>query len=194
MTQTFLVAPTEATAVSAPAPVRLKDGTSVVLRAIRPEDQPLLQELLESCSPESLYHRFHYATKRSGELASRFCNVEDGHEKVIVAEIETEDGKKLIGFGDLAPDSRRRSVEAAVLVADCWQGRGLGGVLSDYCLDAAYRWGVKEVVAITTPDNRQVIAMAQKRGFRILWQLEDRTIGLSKRFQRKRKRLSGEAA
>jgi acetyltransferase len=177
-----------------PVSVQLKDGTSVVLRAVQPTDELLLKELLDSCSPESLYQRFHYVTKRTGELASRFCNVEDGHERVIVAEIESEEGKKLIGFGDLAPDPRHGSVEAAVLVADRWQGRGLGGILCDSCLDMAYRWGVKEVCAITTPDNRQVIAMAQKLGFHIQWQLEDRTLGLRKSLCRKSKPIPGEAA
>lgn len=186
--------PLDSAVGSGPVTARLRDGTSVVLRGVQPEDQLLLQELLESCSPTSLYRRFHYVTKRLGELASRFCDVEGKHEKVIVAEIESEGTKKLIGFGDLAAETLQRSVEVAVLVADRWQGLGLGSALADYCLDVVCRGGVKEIVAVTTPDNRQVIEMAQRRGFRIQWQLEDRILALSKKLHPSRTRRSGEAA
>jgi acetyltransferase len=177
-----------------PVTVRIKEGTSVVLRPVQPEDQPLLQELLESCSPTSLYHRFHYVTKRTREMAFRFCNLDDRGERVIVAEIESGDTKKLIGLGNLAADPCYRSAEMAILVTDHWQNKGVGGALADYCFDLAYRWGLQEVVAVTTLGNRQVIAMARKRRFRILCQIEDRTVWLNKKLHRKRKRFLGQVA
>ncbi len=184
----------ELPADAGPVTVRLKDGTSVVLRPVQPEDQPLLQELLESCSPTSLYHRFHYVTKRTREMAFKFCNVDDRGERVILAEIESGETKKLVGLGNLAADPRYRSAEVAILITDHWQSKGLGGALADYGFDLAYRWGVQEVVAVTTPGNQQVIAMAKRRRFRILCQLEDRTVVLSKKLPRKRKRFLGKVA
>jgi acetyltransferase len=122
------------------------------------------------------------------ELASKFCAVDSIHEKVIVAEIESGAATELIGLCDLVADARHRSAEVAVLIADRWQGKGLGDTLADIGIDIAYRWGVQELIAVTTPDNRQVIAMARKRRFRILCQLEDRTVLLSKSFRRKRQK------
>jgi acetyltransferase len=184
--------PVESGAESGAVTVQLRDGTSVMLRAVRPEDEPLLQELLESCSPKSLHHLFQYVTKRTHDMAFKFCHIDESREKVIVAEIESGGNKKLIGFGDLAADASHRSVEVAILVADGWQGKGLGSALSKCCLDVAYRWGVEEIVAVTTPDNWRVITMAQKRRFRA--QVEQGTVVLNKKFHRRRDRLAGKVA
>jgi acetyltransferase len=186
--------PVESASERVATTLSLKDGTSVMLRAVRPEDQGLLQELLESCSPTSLYHRFQYMTKRTRDLASRFCCIDESCENVLVAEIVFGLERRLIGFGNLAADPPHQSAEMAILVADHWQALGLGSALADHCLEAARRWGVKEVVAVTAPDNWRVIAMAKKHRFHILFRLEHRTVLLRKRFYRRRNRLSHQAA
>ena len=53
------------------------------------------------------------------------------------------------------------------LVADRWQGNGLGGTLTDYCMEVARRWGVKSVVSETTKDNERMLATFRKRGVAI---------------------------
>jgi acetyltransferase len=193
-TSSSLKATVEPAPVLGTVTIVLGDGMFVVLRPLRPDDLPLLEKLLGSCSSRTLYSRFHYITKRTHELASKFCNIEARREKVIVAEIESGGERTLIGLCELAADPRHRSAEVAILIADRWQGKGLGGLLADHSIDAARQWGVREVVAVTTPDNRQVITMARQRRFRIFCQWEDRTMVLSRRFHRKRKKLLGNAA
>jgi acetyltransferase len=167
--------------------VRLEDGTPVVLRSVRTEDWPLLQELLESCSPTSLYRRFQHVTRRAREIASRFCSLDDERERVIVAEIELEGKSRLIGFAVMAMDANKRTAELAVLVEDRWQGKGLGSVLSDHLLQAARRWGLKDVAATTTPDNARVIEMARRRGFLIMYDFNQREVTLRRKFRQPRK-------
>jgi acetyltransferase len=63
-------------------------------------------------------------------------------------------------------DANHLEAEYAVLVADNWQGRGLGNVLTDYCLEICRTWGIDRVVAETTTDNQKMQIILAKRGFK----------------------------
>jgi acetyltransferase len=146
--------------------VTLRDGTQVCLRAIKPEDEPLWLAMLASCSPETLHQRFRYMFKAtSHEMAARFCFLDYDREAAIVAEEEHADQRRLIGVGRLISNVDHQQAEYAVLVADQWQGRGLGGILTDYCLEIGKRWGLSRVVAEMAAENHRVTALFQRRGF-----------------------------
>jgi acetyltransferase len=100
-------------------------------------------------------------------MASRYCYIDYDREIAIVAEVEDEDRRKLIAVGRLVADANHEEAEYAVLITDQWQGRGLGGVLTDYCAEVAKRWGVKRVVAETSKDNVRMVTTFQNRGFTI---------------------------
>jgi len=147
----------------------LPDGTRVILRPIRPEDEPMWFTLLRSCSPESLYQRFRYHFHwDTHEVASRYCFIDYDREIAIVSEIEENGERFLTGVGRLVADPDHQEVEYAVLVADAWQNRGLGGLLTDYCYEIAGRWGLKRMVAWTTTDNPRMIGIFRKRGFEVV--------------------------
>ncbi len=146
----------------------LKDGTQVLLRAIKPEDEPMWHELLKSCSEESIWYRFMRIFKEaSHEMAARFCYIDYDREIAIVAELERDGERKLIGVGRLVADADHTEAEYAVLVADAYQGRGLGGLLTDYCLEICKSWGIRSVVIESAPDNRKMLRMSEGRGFTI---------------------------
>ncbi|HOM16839.1 MAG TPA: GNAT family N-acetyltransferase, partial [Thermoguttaceae bacterium] len=94
----------------------------------------------------------------------------------IVAEIEEDGQNKLIAVGRLVADMNREESEYAVIVIDRWHGRGLGGLLTDYCLEVARRWGVKRVVAETTKDNSRMLATFRNRGFEFIERPEEDVI------------------
>ena len=147
---------------------KCKDGTTIILRPIKPEDEPMWHELLASCSKESIRFRFSSLIKQTThEMASRYCFIDYDREIAIVAEVEEEDRRKLIGVGRLVADANHEEAEYAVLIADRWQGRGLGGMLTDYCVEVAKRWGVKRIVAETSKDNARMVTTFQNRGFTI---------------------------
>ena len=77
-----------------------------------------------------------------------------------------------------------RSAEYAVIVPDPWQGRGVGGLLLDYCLEVAARWGISEVVAETDPANIRMLSMFQKRGFNSDVRREEEVVFLKKKLDR----------
>jgi len=149
-------------------PAELKDGTSIILRPIKPEDEPMWFELLDSCSRESIYSRFRYFFHwRTHEVASRYCFIDYDREIAIVAELNEDGKRRLLGVGRLVADPDHESVEYAVLVGDAWQNMGLGSLLTDYCYEIARHWGLKYMVAQTTTDNHRMVAVFRNKGFTI---------------------------
>ncbi len=148
--------------------VTLRNGTKVHLRPIRPEDEPMWHEMLAVSSRESIRFRFRYLFKQSThQMAIPFCFIDYDREMAIVAEVEDAGQKKIAGVGRLVVGPDPTNAEYAVFVADPWQNQGLGGMLTDYCLEIARSWGVQVVKAETTPDNVRMIAIFQHRGFAI---------------------------
>jgi acetyltransferase len=146
----------------------LKDGSSILLRPIKPEDEPMWFELLRNCSRESIYSRFRYFFHwESHEVASRYCFIDYDREIAIVAEREIEGERRLLGVGRLVADPNHDTAEYAVLIADAWQNMGLGSLLTDYCLQIAEDWGVKIIRAETTSDNPRMISVFKSKDFHV---------------------------
>ena len=149
-------------------PATLPDDTVVTLRPIKPEDEPLWMDLLARCSRESIYARFRHAFHwQSHDVAVRYCFIDYDREIAIVAETLEAGQRRLLGVVRLIADPARQTLEYAILVADAWQNRGLGGIMTDYSLEIAAQWGVKRVFAQTHTDNPRMISVLRQRGFEI---------------------------
>lgn len=141
-------------------------GTPIVLRPIRPEDEPQWLAFLSACSAETVHHRFGgLLAAATHASAVRYCYVDYDREVAFVAEIEGEGGRRIVGVGRVVCDPDRRQAELAVLVADAWQRKGLGGVLTDACLNCARELQADEVVAVTTADNQAMLQILKRCGF-----------------------------
>jgi len=158
----------------------LRDGTEIKLRPIKPEDEPMWLELLGSCSKESIYHRFRYDFYfDSHDIASQFCFIDYDREIAIVAEVEIEGKKSLIGVGRLIADPDVQMMEYAILITDAWQKKELGFTLTNYCMEIAKSRGVKKLAAETTKDNKPMISVFRKLNFKIRFN-EDTTVSVYK--------------
>jgi len=100
-------------------------------------------------------------------MAARYCFIDYDRELAIVAEIEQMGKRELIGVGHLVCDVDHLNAEYAVLVADNWQGQGLGNLLTQYCLEIAAIWDLQEVVGETEPTNQRMIATFRRYGFEL---------------------------
>ncbi len=161
--------------------VELNDGSTVTLRPVKPEDEPMWLKMLGSCSKESIYQRFRYFFYwDSHEVAVRYCFIDYDREVAIVAEVETDEGKKLVGVGRLVADPDLESVEYAVLVPDAWQNKRLGSLLTDFCMEITQRWKLRKIVAQTTADNPRMINVFRKRGFTIKPDLHSSLVDVEK--------------
>jgi len=146
----------------------LEDGTPVLLRPIKPEDELLWLHMLGACSKETIYQRFRYFFNwNSHEVAVRYCFIDYAREIAIVAEIQSEGQKRLIGVGRIVADPDHETVEYAVLVPEAWQNKKLGSLLTDFCLEISAHWKLQKVVAQTTTDNHRMISVFRKHGFSI---------------------------
>lgn len=159
---------------------KLRDDSPVTLRPIKPEDEPMWLKLLASCSKESIYHRFRYDFYfDSHEVASQFCFIDYDREIAIVAEIDNDGEKELIGVGRLIADPDVEVMEYAILITDKWQKKELGYILTKYCLDIAKSRDIKKLMAETTRDNKPMISVFRKLNFKIRFN-EDGTVTVSK--------------
>jgi acetyltransferase len=159
----------------------LQDGTAVLLRPIKPEDEPLWLEMLGSCSKESLYNRFRYFFHwETHEVATRYCYIDYHREIAIVAEVVEDERRKLVGVGRLISDPDNDTVEYAILISDAWQHRDLGNLITDFCIEIAMARKLKNMVAQTTTDNQRMIAVFRTRGFEVRVNNSDSTVDVSK--------------
>ena len=149
-------------------PAKLNDGTDIILRPIKPEDEPMWLELLGSCSKESIYFRFRTDYfYDSHEVATQYCYIDYKREMAIVAEITENNKRKLIGVGRIIADPDHVIAEYAILITDAWQNKGLGNIVSQYCLEISKELGIKRIVAKTSTDNKPMIAIFKKLNFNI---------------------------
>jgi acetyltransferase len=136
--------------------------------------------MLAGCSLETIYSRFRYLFQfRLHEAATRYCFIDYDREIAIVAELVENGARRLLGVGRLVADPDHETVEYAVLVADDWQNRGLGGVLTDYCMEIAKRWGLRRIEAVTTTENARMLALFARRGFALAPDPEGEIVNVS---------------
>lgn len=142
------------------------DGTALLFRPIKPEDEPLIDELYATISEESFRGRFFQASKHaSHEMHIRQCNIDYDREMGIVAEIKEHDKRRILGIGMLVTEAGQRSGEYAILVHDNYQGKGLGYKLMDVLIGIAQEKGLDEIYGFVLASNRKMLSVCKKLGF-----------------------------
>ena len=157
-------------------PWKLKNGQEVLLRPIKPEDEPMWLEMFQSFSEESIRYRFFQLLKDTPhEVRVRYCNIDYDREIAIVAELSEENHRKILGVGRLSIESDGKSGELAFIIVDQWQGQGLGTKIVDHVLEIAKEMGVETIYAIMLPDNNRALNLTKKMGFKLEY-LSDGTV------------------
>ncbi|HET6351721.1 MAG TPA: bifunctional acetate--CoA ligase family protein/GNAT family N-acetyltransferase [Coriobacteriia bacterium] len=147
-------------------PWQLPDGTEVLLRPIRPEDEPLILELLETVSEATLRGRFHSNVAAiTHDMLVRLTNIDYDREIAIVAEIGEGEHKRIIGASRLTSEANRPAGEFAVIVHDDFQGRGLGSKLMDIIVGIAQEKHHTEIVGYIDATNHKMMRVAESLGF-----------------------------
>lgn len=143
----------------------LPDGTGVLFRPIRPEDEPLEHEMLTSLSEKTLKERFFQVIKQiTHEMHVRLCNIDYEREMAIVAEIREGERRRIVGIGRLIIEPDLKKAEFAVVVHDAFQGKGLGYKLVDMVIGIGHEKGVEEIYGFVLSDNLKMLNMCSKLG------------------------------
>jgi acetyltransferase len=141
---------------------------NVVLRPIRPEDELLEKEMIEKFSEETQRFRFFRHVKEvSHDLLVQYTHNDYDREIGLAAELVENGKKKFAGVVRLITDPYEDSAEFAIVLADPWQGKGLGKKMMDYMLEIAKKRKVKKVYGYFLEDNYIMKEMFEKRGFKI---------------------------
>ncbi|HYA93368.1 MAG TPA: GNAT family N-acetyltransferase, partial [Thermodesulfobacteriota bacterium] len=145
---------------------RLPAGTEILLRPIRPEDEPLERELLSSLSEESMRMRFFRMIKEiTHEMLVRFCNIDYDRDIAIVAEIKENEKRRIVGIGRVMREHDLKSGEIGVLVHDDFQGKGLGYKLMEMLIGIAKEKGIEELRGVALTENTRILRMVREFDF-----------------------------
>jgi len=154
---------------------RLRDGRTVLLRPIKPEDEPLWLEMFKGFSEESIRYRFFQVIKDTPhETRIRYTNIDYDREIAIVPELTESGQRKILGVVRVGLDPDRKSGEIAFIVVDKYQYLGLGTKMVDYAIEICKDMKVEKIYAIMLPDNYRAIRLMKKMGFSVEY-LDDGT-------------------
>jgi acetyltransferase len=149
----------------------MKGGTTVTVRPIRPEDEPLMVKFHETLSDRSVYLRYFGSLSLQRRVAHerliRICFGDYDRELALVAEIKGPAGSQIIGVGRI---NRMHEAEVAVLVTDEYQKRGVGEELLRCAIHAARKEGVRALSAEMMADNLAMQVITKRLGFRVKMQ------------------------
>lgn len=138
----------------------LKNGETLRIRPIRPDDEPRLVALYSRLSRHTAYQRFFTVMRRlPPDWVHYFANVDYRRRLALVAERETVAGVELIGVGRYEPSDDVGTGEVALVLEDGYQGQGLGAVLLDAVIRAGMERGLTRFRAHVLSDNYRMLRL-----------------------------------
>lgn len=144
---------------------KLADGTPVLIRPIRPEDEPAIARLHGRLSEQTVLQRFFglisLERRRSHERLVRVCFSDYDREIALIV----EDGNEILGVGRLSKAHFEQSAELGVLIEDRYQRRGLGLELARRLVAVARDEHLGSVTTDIRGSNAAMTAICRKLGF-----------------------------
>lgn len=148
-----------------PRDVVLMDGSTVRLRAVRPDDADRLRSLFRRVSQRSRYLRFHRSVAElSDPDIERFITIDYDAAFGLVATLGEDTGEQVIGVGHYFV-TEPATAEVAFLVEDTHQGRGIATQILDALTETARTHGIETFEAYVLGENRSMMDVFQAVGF-----------------------------
>jgi GNAT superfamily N-acetyltransferase len=147
--------------------VTLRDGTTVTIRPIRPDDAPRLQALFARLSPESIFSRFLEICKELPyRQAERLANVDYQTQMALVATREQCGEEHIVAVAHywVIPAGEPYLAEPAIVVEDRYQSRGLGTLLLKRLAAYARAHGIRTFLATFHHNNARIIRIIRRSG------------------------------
>jgi RimJ/RimL family protein N-acetyltransferase len=147
----------------------LRDGSSVFVRPIRPDDAEALLALHGRLSRQSVYYRFFSPIPRvTREQLRHLVAVDYLDRMAIVAERDD----RIIGVGRYDRARGTDHAEIAFTVEDAYQGRGVGTMLLDRLIGVARDRGIRVFEADVLNDNTRMLRVFAHTGFQVVHKSE----------------------
>ena len=151
----------------------LADGTPILLRSIRPEDEPLMVRFHEELSDQSVYFRYftHLSLQERTQHArlARICFIDHDREIALIAVCNdpVTSGSGIVGVGRLCKAHGKAEAEFAVVVTDRWQKHGVGTKLLKKLVDIAREEGLGRIHGTILGSNLAMRRLCERVGFQI---------------------------
>ena len=147
----------------------------MTFRPLRPEDRDIEHAFVAGLSPETRHDRLlGGAVAITREYIERLVNVDYSRDMALAATAML-DGETLIGVARYVLDANNESAEFAIVVADAWQGRGIGSRLLAKLIEVARGRELKGLHGAILATNRPMLELVRKLGFE-LGRHEDATL------------------
>lgn len=170
--------------------VSLKDGSKAYMRPLKLTDEPMLRDMFYKLSPDSIRYRFFRMIKAMPhEKLQDFLRVDyDADMALVVLTDDNDENAEMSAIAHYAKDPRTNFADAAFLVRDDYQGKGIGTILMNALVTAARERGIGGFTADVLADNAGMLRIFHKCGFAVESELEDGEYHLTIPFDRRRKR------
>lgn len=152
----------------------------LLVRPIKPSDEPLLKDFFYRLSDESVYRRYFNQIKfMPHERLQEETNVDYDTRMAITANVVRGEVEEAVAVAQYIVDASTNTAEAAFLVRDDWQGRGVGDFMVSYLIRIAQDKGLRGISAVVMPDNRSMLHLFYKLGFTVESHMEEGAYHLS---------------
>jgi acetyltransferase len=147
---------------------QLDDGTTMVIRPIRPEDAEIEDEFVRNLSSESKYFRFMRALHElTPEMLVRFTQIDYHREMAFIATTEIGGVEKEVAVGRYLTNPDGFSCEFALVVGDEWRKKGIGSRIMMALMEVAKARGLRTMEGEILSENANMLSLARKLGFAI---------------------------
>jgi acetyltransferase len=130
-------------------------------------DLALEQEFVHGVSASTGYQRLMSPRRPSPDELRRFTDIDQERELALIATTLVHGKERQIGVARYVKEFLPGDAEFAIVLSDDWQGRGLGSKLLSSLLAAAKNDGVRRLVGTTMSENRGMLVLGRKLGFKL---------------------------
>ena len=168
---------------------KLRDGSMITIRPIRPEDEPDLVRFHEQLSDLTVYYRYMHQITLTQRIAherlARICFIDYDREMALVVEKKNPKSKQskirsgekeIIAVGRLSKIHGTNDAEFAIVISDKYQRQGLGTELMKKLIDIGKLEKIDRIVAELLPDNAGMTRVMDKVGFRFRNDIEKQVV------------------
>jgi acetyltransferase len=154
----------------------------ILIRPIRPEDEPLMVRFHGTLSERSVYLRyFHFSSldyRVSHERLRSICFVDYDREIALVAERTNPATaeREILAAGRLAKSPQANEAEFAMLIGDTFQHHGLGTEMLRRLVEIAQAEKLSRVTADILPENDHMLRVCKLLGFSLRYSTEERVV------------------
>ncbi len=144
------------------------NGERIVLRPIRPEDEPEHQAFLDSCDARDIRFRFFGLVRGfTHTQLARFTQIDYDREMAFIATRESPDAKhQTLGVVRAIADPDNEHAEFAIIIGSSLKGKGLGRALLEKIIRYCKARGTRELVGEVLAENAPMLGLAKRLGFK----------------------------